>query len=160
MMQLIGSLLYTGFGTNDQGQYFDDLWSFSLSSNNWVQLSNGQLSGRKGGMSFVQNNAIFYTTGINESNTRLNETWKFQAQSSVVAINDENVTIYPNPANNSITIDSPSLIEKIELYSTDGKLQLSTNEKTIITQKMNTGFYILHMLIGGKEVIRKVQILH
>lgn len=65
-------------GVDSSGNCFNDLWRFDLNDHIWTRLTDLPASGRKGGILFGDRTKLFYTTGINGSNVRLKETWKYE----------------------------------------------------------------------------------
>lgn len=58
----------------------------------------------------------------------------------------ENITIFPNPTNGSITVETFDFeIEKIDLFNPQGSLVLTTQEKTFDISFMPPGVYFLHV---------------
>ena len=52
--------------------------------------------------------------------------------------------VYPNPASNYITINNNNeIIERITIYSLDGKMVLQSNDKTISISQLTSGLYKL-----------------
>lgn len=75
------------------------------------------------------------------------------------------IKLYPNPADNIISIKSRDLIQKINLYSAQGKLQLSrTNINqyfiNVPTNDFPPGFYIIQVYINQYYYNLKMQIVH
>ncbi len=77
--------------------------------------------------------------------------------------NNEPVTVYPNPANNRITLSAPSLNGKVDVqvFSLTGENVVSrsfndwTDNHTLNTGAWNNGFYLLRV-ITSKAVIDKM----
>jgi Secretion system C-terminal sorting domain len=64
--------------------------------------------------------------------------------SSVDASNRGAITVYPNPAQNQLTIESQSDIQQVQILSISGKQVLSTNEsKHIDLSSLAAGFYMI-----------------
>jgi len=68
---------------------------------------------------------------------------------------DNNVSVYPNPANTVITIDAQGFI-KVEVYNTIGQLIETKNDKTVDVSAYNTGIYFLHIQTENGTVTKKV----
>jgi len=70
----------------------------------------------------------------------------------------EKVNIYPNPANNFITINAQNPITTVKLYSVDGKLlrNYTTNTTTVSIEKneLTEGLYFIELEIN-KQTIKK-----
>ncbi len=76
----------------------------------------------------------------------------------------DKINIYPNPANESLTISSPmEIIENVELFSIDGKLIYSeslgrTNIFSMSVVNFNQGIYFIKILSTNNYTVKKVQI--
>lgn len=80
-----------------------------------------------------------------------------------VGVNDynlENISIYPNPVNDILTIELAEGLEKVEVYSLHGQKLLKSTESTINVAQFSTGMYLLKVLstsgnIGFKRFIKR-----
>jgi hypothetical protein len=74
-------------------------------------------------------------------------------------VGQENVlTIYPNPVLDYLNIDSGSDIVKVEIFSSIGKLKISSQihgEKGIDVTILNKGLYIVRLLDDSGAVITR-----
>jgi len=72
------------------------------------------------------------------------------------------IQVYPNPANNSITINSESLFNKIEVIDLQGKLIYKGNfnnfKTTIGTEKLNSGVYFVRVYFNKQVESKKLVI--
>jgi len=81
-----------------------------------------------------------------------------------LSIQDEhlnNVSIYPNPANDFIKIKSIKNIKEITIYNVAGQkiktfLVKNSNTNTINTTNLNSGFYYLRITTEKEKIIKKV----
>ena len=66
-------------------------------------------------------------------------------------------TIYPNPAGSQLNIKSSSTIDRIEIYSQDGKLALVEDKPytTIDISTLTAGFYIIKANSSTGSAIHK-----
>ena len=73
------------------------------------------------------------------------------------------INLFPNPANNQITIQADEEIDQISIIDPNGKSlyqQLSSNTKELINVSgFANGFYIAEIMIDGNN-IRKKFIIH
>ncbi len=64
-----------------------------------------------------------------------------------ISIEDNSITLYPNPTNNEISISSESLINSIEIYNSLGQKvyteTINSKEKTIDVSSLPSGVYVL-----------------
>ncbi len=61
--------------------------------------------------------------------------------------NDNHITIYPNPANEFLNIETKGNIKEIYLYNNIGQLLLTTFEKNINLQNLQNGLYFIRILL-------------
>ena len=61
--------------------------------------------------------------------------------------NDNHITIYPNPANEFLNIETKGNIKEIYLYNNIGQLLLTTFEKKINLQNLQNGLYFIRILL-------------
>jgi len=73
-------------------------------------------------------------------------------------INNVKVEIFPNPANDIVTIKAKR-ISKIKLLDITGKTIFETSEQTINLSTYNEGIYILKIYIDGIVLNRKLLII-
>ncbi len=67
--------------------------------------------------------------------------------------NHTNISIFPNPASQTITIDTDITITKVNIYSIEGKLLLTTiQSKNIDISKLPTGFVIIGTYFKNGEI--------
>lgn len=72
---------------------------------------------------------------------------------------DMNISIFPNPASNLITIRSKEeiLTEKnIKIFSIEGKLMLETASQTIDISNFNNGVYFVQIPLNTSSVVKRV----
>ena len=100
----------------------------------WQQLPSIPSSGRRGGICFNNSTTIYYTTGIDQTNNRLKETWKIINLTALDENRDvDEIIIYPNPANEFINININKFLMSVitaELIDSSGRIV--KKEKQII----------------------------
>lgn len=70
---------------------------------------------------------------------------------------DSSLSLYPNPATNFVNIDSKKPIEKVAVFSMDGKLVLTDNSSQISVSQLPSGNYTFIIYFeNGKSEVRKV----
>ena len=73
----------------------------------------------------------------------------------IISFIDESVKVYPNPANQVLTVEMDSDSGLISIYSMHGELmqniQMNSTKQTIDISKLENGMYILR-LVSGEEV--------
>ena len=76
------------------------------------------------------------------------------------------VVLYPNPANESIRIETPKTPERILVYAADGKLlvdqqNVTLSESTLIdTSNWSIGLYTVIIVLDGQPTSHKIQVVH
>jgi len=104
---------------------------------------------RKGGVAFLVQNDLYFTTGIS-LDTRFNETWRLSGVASIDEREMSDVQIFPNPASESITIEISGGINTQKpclLIDASGREMKTFNLSGIKTQiaisDLNSGIYFV-----------------
>ncbi|MVO09486.1 T9SS type A sorting domain-containing protein [Flavobacterium sp. TP390] len=104
----------------------------------------------------VLNNSIYF--GANSATNGV-ELWKLTestlSNTDFLLMNDK-IIVYPNPTNNSITIDVQNEDVSTEIYDLTGKLILKSKSKKIDISHFNNGIYILKLSTLHKSVTQKI----
>jgi len=66
-----------------------------------------------------------------------------------------NFTIYPNPAQEVLKIESQHHIESVKIYSLLGKLIKNEFNNSIDISELKMGLYFVQVTIDGKTVTKK-----
>lgn len=109
---------------------------------------------------YTPTNDVDYTTLI----------WEFLSKYSLVQLNtsefnNEAVELFPNPANNSVTVLLPDVNYKIRIISSDGRLvkQFNSDQKNVEINISNlpTGIYfvIANKPENGNQLVRKLSVV-
>ena len=84
--------------------------------------------------------------------------------SDVNEVYEEKISIYPNPVNSFMYIESADEIESIQILSTEGKTigkDLKISNKIIDASGLTNGFYILEIVtVKDKRIAQRLEILH
>ena len=117
-------LLLTGWDSLGDSHY--DMWRYDVAADAWDQLISLPATGRRGGMCFNSNTHLYYSTGIDQSHTRLKETWKNINPATIHENSSEKtIIVYPNPATTIITVNleklHPDVIRQISIYDFQGR---------------------------------------
>lgn len=91
------------------------------------------------GIAAGQGNFMFNTLGIDNEVLQTTE-----------------LSIYPNPVKNKITIDTNLTLEKAELYNITGKLISTYYSKTLDVSELNSGVYLLKIHANSKTITKKI----
>jgi len=77
-----------------------------------------------------------------------------------IAVSNSNVSIFPNPANDRITIESDNVIDEVLIYNNMGQLVYSgrvDNDQIVVnTSTFVTGMYIVQVRSGQAVEVRKL----
>lgn len=155
---------YICTGEDNSFNYSTDLWEYNYWLNSWEQRPSLPGPGRSNAVAFVLNGFGFVGTGYN--GTFLDDMFAFQP---VLGVNETelgiNVTAYPNPATEYVTIDVEGQNASLLLYSADGKL-LNTEQYIVET---NSGFIVhrhdlsagsyFYQLFDDNELIHSAQLI-
>lgn len=92
---------------------------------------------------------------------RINRLGCSPLQTGKMKIDKNLLSIFPNPVNDFLSINSKNLIVKIEIYDYQGHIlkyfEIRTNEKTISMNQFSTGMYIMKIYFSdGKVTTEKV----
>jgi hypothetical protein len=124
---------------------------------------------------YVTNNQVIWET-LSEKrtawlSTHNNSTDNFIKKCSdiVLGINDEMennfISFYPNPTNQSITIESKDDIKNIQIYNLTGSIVLNENSsndttKTLNLQSIKNGVYFLQITTSKNRTTKKIIVNH
>ena len=163
----------TVFGSNFHGA--SDIWmvKFDTSGNIiWKRCWGG--STYDYAMTFIQNSdgSLVIAGGTNSQdgdllgsgkNTGGEDTWIFKLfPDDFLSVNDfndndrEGLKIYPNPTSDLVYIDTNTKIEKIEIFTLNGQLVKSSNERIIDLKTFATGVYLLKIKTPKGIKIHKI----
>lgn len=79
------------------------------------------------------------------------------ASLNTASFENSNVSIYPNPATSTITIDSKEIITKMQLFNALGqKVFVKASGNVIDVSFLPTGNYFLHLETSNGKVIKKI----
>ena len=92
------------------------------------------------------------------TNTSLNN---FNASSGIPTYNTKNSTIkiYPNPANNKITIDATDVVD-VKLFDVVGKQIFSTKENNVDVSNLTNGVYFIQVQTKQNTTTQKIMVQH
>lgn len=101
-----------------------------------------------------------YLTSVGINNVDITNCTTLSLESNVKK--DKSIRIFPNPVSNYVHIESTdsSQIEKIEIYSADGKKQLDeqniSNSIKLDLSKLNRGLYIIMIYKEGSVITERI----
>jgi hypothetical protein len=85
--------IYACFGIDSLGNSHNDLWKFNEIGNEWIALPGIPALGRRGGVCLTTQESMYYTTGIDETNNRLNQAWVYSPMLGVDSISGAGKTL-------------------------------------------------------------------
>jgi hypothetical protein len=114
-----------------------------------------------------QTNTLMFVFQTDEQNTF--DGWEFTYTSAINAIEDKeiqvlDIKIYPNPANQQLTIENPDIIiQKVQIYDLWGKLQqqyeINNKTHTFDISHLSQGMYFIKIETTQGSITRKLQII-
>lgn len=132
-MQAINDDLVVFAGKDSLNACNNQLWTYNLISNSWLSVSTLTSTLRKGGMGFTNAGTYYYTCGISQADVRLKETWKTNIAVGINEIESEKqLTVYPNPASDIITIRLSKSILQNKVYKI-----INVQGQTVLDGTMN-----------------------
>ncbi len=113
--------------------------------NDWVMLPMGQY---KYGISIDGGYTIYWSECIDKD------------YQDVAEIDDEEISVYPNPANDYIRVETmcTSYVQRVDIYDVTGKLMISSAETEINVLELKSGMYFVNILTEKGVVTKKVTI--
>ncbi|AGC75562.1 putative exported protein [Nonlabens dokdonensis DSW-6] len=139
----IGNYGYVGMG---RFMYTTEFWRFDPLNDSWTQVDQFIGSGRIAGVSFSTTDKGFVGLGYTVTTQLIEFTdfYQFQDQTlSEQSINaTNNISIYPNPFDNELIIETSSF-KNAAVYNLSGKLLGLFQSETIDLSHLNLGVYIL-----------------
>ena len=72
-----------------------------------------------------------------------------------VVLSDENLSIYPNPSNDRVTISASSSLKSITIIDLMGNEVLKTQSKTIDVSNLSIGIYMLNVQFENNQIVSK-----
>jgi len=157
-LHAVGNKLLVLAGVDSNANYYNDMWSFNRDSLLWEEYEPIPSFGRKGGMSFSNGIDVFYTTGINQENIRLKESWR---SINPVGINTSlsclDLRVYPNPVRDFLILEIQAYASNevchYRIYDafgrqiTSGKLLFWKTELDL--NELEAGVYLLRLERNG-----------
>ncbi|MDX2359793.1 MAG: T9SS type A sorting domain-containing protein [Crocinitomicaceae bacterium] len=145
-------------GEDNTFQFTNDVWEYNYFSNAWVQRSDFSGPGRSNAISFVLGDVAFVGSGYNGD--FMDDMYAYRALLSTDELEKyADANVYPNPANEGVTINVETAELSVHLYSIDGKeltdaiqIQQTNNSFFIDRGVLPTGSYMIrleHEMHGG-----------
>ena len=157
---------YICAGEDNTFNYSNELWEYNYWLDSWTQQPSLPGPGRSNAVAFVLNGLGFVGTGYN--GIFLNDLYAFTPTlSSGLELEKNDVSIYPTPATDHVTINVAAENLELDLFSMDGK-QLSSERYVVKThtgfmikrQDLCTGTYSIRLRQDGKAVYSDKILFH
>jgi N-acetylneuraminic acid mutarotase len=141
------SLLFLFGGLDSTGQILTSVERIHLSDFTTDLLPDFPSVARKGGVAFLVQNDLYYTTGVS-TDTRFNETWGLDNVANLEEVKLFDIEIFPNPCSTELTIEAFEPIISIEIIDELGRI--------LFTEKINATHFQLptFFLVSGNYNIR------
>ncbi len=159
MQGISGSLVVNG-GVDSLYQFSNACHYYELSSSSWHQGPQFPSPARRGGMTWVLNNKVYYTCGLDENENRLNETWMLDlVLSTKTQSAEENLQVWFDSQRETFNINSKFEWSYV-LYNLQGKILLSQKLNVGITLVLSSiefpkGLYFVCINQGSQTILRK-----
>jgi hypothetical protein len=145
------SVAYVGTGEDINGDFTNDLYEYNYYLNVWVQRANIPAPGRKNAFAFYIDGVSYVGGGYN--GVFLEDFWAYSGTSGLNFSEKIDLNLYPNPVQSQLMVKSEQTMEKIAVYSLDGK-QLATESEahqqfSMDVSNWNSGTYIFRCEING-----------
>ena len=80
---------------------------------------------------------------------------------SIINFSSDNLTMYPNPVNNTLYIESSSVIKQVSIYDISGRIVRAYSIRPNLSQEMGVsdlanGIYLVKVKTAEGETIRKI----
>jgi N-acetylneuraminic acid mutarotase len=154
---------YIGTGDDfSSGNNFSDFWEYDPFLNTWLQIEDFAGTARRYLTCFTIGSRAYAGTGTNGTNFR--DFWMFDQILSVLtrAFEDVNLSIYPNPSSDQLTIDLEAMPAdfnisdmEIRIVNLTGNCMLiekiEQDKSTFDVSKIPSGNYIVQLLYQGNS---------
>ena len=102
-----------------------EVWYYHVQQKSWSQLGAFTGAARKGGMAGVVNGKIYYTCGIDQSNTRLNETWVYDDPVALPKETWQDIKCYFNSEKGVVVFDGINYPAMYQIFDFNGRILLN-----------------------------------
>ncbi|MGI6718741.1 MAG: M14 family zinc carboxypeptidase [Bacteroidales bacterium] len=145
--------------------HFTDKSTNAPTSWNWTFEGGTPSTSTEQNPTVVYHDEGVYSVSLTVSNEFGSDTYTAEDIISVsLGVNDinNNLVVYPNPANNYVYITSDDIISKVEVLDVAGKVIIreDKNSKTvnINIENLNDGFYLIRATINNEVFVSKVTV--
>lgn len=149
--QYFNGHIYVIFGMSSDQTTTNQVWKYQPLVQNWSSHTVSNYAPRKGGCSFIYNDNLFYTTGLDSSNQRLKQTLK-HFQFGGIEENLLNDNIYPNPSADFIYIPETLWGIQYNVVNLMGQnVQTGNLKNTLYVGDLEEGQYLLSFILNGRK---------
>lgn len=146
----IGNRGFVCMGTN--GGMLPDLWEYDATLDAWSVRASYGGSARKGAIAMVLNNKAYVGTGKGSGKKASMHEYNPFYSLSVVEL-DNAISVYPNPAINTININSKAILDEITLSNAVGQVVYSgPYTQSIPVNDFTSGVYYLTGTSNGVQI--------
>lgn len=154
-------------GIDSTYAYPKDVWYFDPFDGSWTQSSNFSGSGRRGGMAVVKDSRLYYSCGLDKTDTRLKETWVLEAPVGIKENKNQTISfsVYPNPTSGILNIRIQNSLNKDLRFTISDiygrQIEIFVDERQQINlNHLNPGIYFLKLntekqFLGTLRVIKE-----
>jgi N-acetylneuraminic acid mutarotase len=143
-------------GLDSAGTYHSDVQYYDFQNNVWVETMPHMPKARKGGMCFTNYFNLYYTTGIDSADNRLNETLKIERPTSINTTDaDVQLMMYPQPAGEKLMFSE--ICNEVLVYDMLGEVVASIQQSNQLDlSKLSRGTYLVAAKIQAKPIRRTI----
>jgi N-acetylneuraminic acid mutarotase len=156
---------YIGLGGNFNNLAYGDFWQYDTTNNHWSSQGNFAGTYRWLSTGFSIGNKGYISTGGTFAPT-FGDLWEFNPATAGIENPDRKnqLTIYPNPAADYITINAADKIIGVEVYSSEGEIvvdKTDANSDMISIRNIPEGIYTAKITVANTQIYyKKIVIMH
>jgi N-acetylneuraminic acid mutarotase len=146
----------SGQGEDHRNFEEGEFWEYDPQSDSWSAMPpHPGPESRWAPGSFLIDNVVYFLAGQYQEtqSADLKDMWKFELPKLIGSV-EENKTygLYPNPANNFISIKDLVPNSDVQIYNTYGELLINSDSKNINISKLSSGAYIAKYMNNGELI--------
>lgn len=161
----IKNKLYLFGGMDSLKNYSNALWEYDIDKSAWRELDSLPGKGRRGGVGFQSDKAIYYTTGMLADGSRLKESWIYTVISSIDRnhFSEQQIQVYPNPFTVAFLINYSGSRKKectFSIYNLEGvcvkKGTIGKTKTKVSLNRLSAGLYFIVFEQQGLRYSKKI----
>ena len=103
------------------------------------------------------NNTIYYAVNVIGNCRSISFAVTITVTLGTSEFMSQNIFVFPNPAHDSINIETEFEIESVEIYNVQGQIVLTTNQKEINISNLTSGIYMVRIQsINNSSITKKL----